>query len=117
MLFMRDQILTRIVRNMLLLFVFSFSMTALFAQTITVDGDPKDWPAVLNGNVAAAKVFIHDATNNNDDQFTQGSQDDNVLPTKWHWNFGSTNDKGDIQNASTVLIGSTLYFCGDRTAI
>jgi hypothetical protein len=113
---MSDLILTRIVRNMLLLFVFSFSMTA-FAQTITVDGDPKDWPAVLNGNVAAAKVFIHDATNMNDDQFTQGSQDDNILPTKWHWNFGSTNDKGDIQNTAVALIGSKLFFCGDRTAI
>jgi hypothetical protein len=116
MLFMNDQLLTRIVRSMLLLFVLSFSVTSLFAQ-INVDGDPKDWPAVLNGNVAAAKVFIHDATNSNDDQFTQGSQDDNHLPTKWHWNFGSTNDKGDIQNTATALIGSTLYFCGDRTAI
>lgn len=114
---MSDQLLTRIIRNMLLLFVLSFTFTSLFSQTITVDGDPKDWPAVLNGNVAAAKVFIHDATNTNDDQFTQGSQDDNFLPTKWHWNFGSTNDKGDIQNTATALIGSTLFFCGDRTAI
>ena len=78
---MSDQLLTRIIRNTLLLFVLSFSMTALYAQTITVDGDPKDWPAVLNGNVAAAKTFLHDATNSNDDQFTQGSQDDNFLPT------------------------------------
>src|ERR1044072_9956852 len=117
MLLMSDQLLTRIIRNMLLLFVLSFSMTSLLAQTITVDGDPKDWPAVLNGSNAAAKTFLHDATNTNDDQFTQGSQDDNVLPTKWHWNRGSTNDKGDIQNTAVALIGSTLYFCGDRTAI
>jgi hypothetical protein len=117
MLFMSDQILKRIVRNMLLLFVLSFSITALFAQTITVDGRPGDWPAVLNGSNAAAKTFLHDATNSNDNQFTQGSQDDNVLPTKWHWNNGSTNDKGDIQNTAVALIGSTLFFCGDRTAI
>ena len=114
---MSDQILKRIVRNVLLLFVLSFSMTALFAQTITVDGKPGDWPAVLNGSNAAAKTFLHDATNSNDNQFTQGSQDDNVLPTKWHWNNGSTNDKGDIQNTAVALIGSTLFFCGDRTAI
>jgi hypothetical protein len=102
---------------MLLLFVLSFSVTALYSQ-ITVDGIPSDWPGVLNGNVAsAAKTFIHDATNTNDDQFTQGSQDDNILPTKWHWNLGSTNDKGDIQNTGVTLIGSTLYFFGDRTAI
>jgi hypothetical protein len=97
--------------------VLSFSISSLFAQTILVDGKPGDWPAVLNGSNAAAKTFIHDATNQNDDQFTQGSQDDNVLPTKWKWNIGSTNDKGDIQNTAVALIGSTLYFCGDRTAI
>lgn len=116
---MNEHLLTRIIRNMLLLFVLSFSMTSIFAQTptITVDGKPGDWPAVLNGTVAAAKTFLHDSTNSNDDQFTQGSQDDNVLPTKWSWNRGSTNDKGDIQNTAVALIGSTLYFCGDRTAI
>src|ERR1044072_4243952 len=114
---MNHQLLTRIIRNLLLLLVLSVSMTALFAQTITVDGDPKDWPAVLNGSNAAAKTFLHDSTNSNDDQFTQGSQDDNILPTKWHWNIGSTNDKGDIQNTGVTLIGSMLYFFGDRTAI
>jgi hypothetical protein len=114
---MSDLILPRIVRNMLLLFVLGFSMTSLFSQTITVDGKPGDWPAVLNGSNAAAKTFKHDATSSNDDQFTQGSQDDNLLPTKWHWNVGQTNDKGDIQNTAVALIGSKLFFCGDRTAI
>src|SRR5688572_16334515 len=116
---MSVRILTRTVRNMLLLFVFSFSVTSLYAQTptITVDGNPGDWPAILNNGVAAVKAFKHDATNTNDDQFTQGSQDDNVLPTKWRWNFGNTNDKGDIQNTGAALIGSVLYFFGDRTAI
>ncbi|HEY8898764.1 MAG TPA: hypothetical protein VIM79_28240 [Niastella sp.] len=113
---MNDQVLTRIIKSTLTLFLLCIS-TVLSAQ-ITVDGKPGDWPAVLNGNVAsAAKTFIHDATNTNDDQFTQGSQDDNVLPTKWHWNNGSTNDKGDIQNTGVALIGSMLYFFGDRTAI
>jgi hypothetical protein len=116
---MSDQILTRIVKNMLTLFLLCFSVTAL-AQTIVVNGDPSDWPKVINKTppVSVAEVsFIHDATNMNDDQFTQGSQDDNVLSTKWHWNRGSTNDKGDIQNACAALVNDTLYFFGDRTAI
>ena len=117
---MSDQLLTRIVRSMLLLFVLSFSMTALFGQTVVINGNPNDWPKVINKTppVNVAEVsFIHDATNMNDDQFTQGSQDDNVLSTKWHWNRGSTNDKGDIQNACAALVNDTLYFFGDRTSI
>jgi hypothetical protein len=113
---MRYQILKGIVRYMLTLFVLSFSVTALYAQ-IDPDGNPVDWPAVLNDGIAAVKSFKHDATNTNDDQFTQGSQDDNVMTTKWRWNLGNTNDKGDIQNTGAALIGNILYFFGDRTAL
>src|SRR5687767_9727444 len=104
MLLMRDKILIRIIKSALTLFLLCFS-TVLLAQ-ITVDGNPADWPAVLNNGVAAVKAFKHDATNTNDDQFTQGSQDDNVMTTKWRWNFGNTNDKGDIQNTGAALIGT-----------
>ncbi|UYZ60856.1 T9SS type A sorting domain-containing protein [Hymenobacter latericus] len=85
------------------------------AQSITIDGNPGDWPAVLNqpNYVSSFKV---DANNTGDDQFTNGSQDPDPI-SGWGWSLGNTNDKGDITNAGAALIGSKLYFFGDRTAI
>ena len=107
--------LTGIFRSALMLILLSFSLTPLFAQ-ITVDGNPADWPAVLNANGTTVKSFVHDATNTNDNQFTQGSSDVDLIE-KWRWNLGNTNDKGDIVNTGTTLIGTKLYFFGDRTSV
>ena len=87
----------------------------IFAQTITVDGDPSDWPAALNGNVV--KAFVHDRANVSDDNKFDASKDVEDTPL-WDWSIGQVNDKGDITNAGAVLInGDELYFFGDRTAI
>ena len=87
----------------------------IFAQTITVDGDPSDWPAALNGNVV--KAFVHDRANVSDDNKFDASKDTEDTPL-WDWSIGQVNDKGDITNAGAVLInGDELYFFGDRTAI
>ena len=101
--------------SLLLICLVGFFPVSLRAQTIAIDGDPSDWPAVLEktGYVTAFKI---DNNNTNDDQFTGGSSDPDPI-ARWSWNFGNTNDKGDITNAGAALIGSNLYFFGDRTAI
>ncbi len=96
--------------------VLSFCILQSNAQTITIDGNPADWPAVLSSGTIVAKTFKHDANNTNDDQFTGGSQDPDLI-SEWSWVLGNTNDKGDISNAGAALIGTNLYFFGDRTAI
>src|ERR1043165_7508202 len=95
--------------------IFLFSSIAS-AQTFTLDGLPNDWPAILNNASNPAKVFIRDANNTNDNQFTTGSKDPGLIST-WGWVLGQTNDKGDISNAGAALIGTKLVFFGDRTAI
>jgi len=106
-----------IIKSVLLLFVCGFSSTALWAQTITVDGNPVDWPAVLNSNnTSIVKTFVHDASQTNDNQFTQGSSDVDLIE-QWRWSNGQTNNKGDILNTGAALIGTKLYFFGDRFAI
>lgn len=105
---------TSLVR-LVLLFVTIVSTQLATSQTITVDGDPSDWPAVLK-RTDIPKTFRHDANNTNDDQWTGGSQDEDMVNT-WYWIKGNTNDKGDITNAGAVLIGTRIYFFGDRTAV
>ena len=92
--------------------IFSFVTKA----QITIDGDPSDWPAVLNSGSYTAKAFIRDANNSNDNSFTTGASDVGLIST-WNWSLGSTNNKGDISNVGAVMIGKNLYFFGDRTAI
>ncbi|WP_121356841.1 hypothetical protein [Flavisolibacter nicotianae] len=90
-----------------------------FAQTPVIDGNPSEWPGILNNPVNTKKGFKHDPfqTNGIDDQWTGGSSDADAHPnTDWHWVLGNANDKGDIANAGTVLIGKVLYFFGDRAA-
>ncbi|WP_456064324.1 immunoglobulin domain-containing protein, partial [Chryseobacterium koreense] len=102
-----------------LLMIISFLFTLLFsqkiqAQLITIDGQTNDWAAALQSNTYS--IHIRDANKTNDDSFTQGSSDPNLIST-WAWENGQTNSKGDISNAAAVLIGNKLYFSGDRTAI
>jgi len=85
------------------------------AQIIIDDNDLGDWYTVLDNAAYTAKVFVRDANDTNDSQF-QGSSDVNLIED-WAWNYGQTNDKGDISNSGAVLIGNRIYFFGDRTAI
>jgi hypothetical protein len=90
------------------------------AGIITVDGNPCDWPSVLNDAANTKKAFKHDPFDvlHIDDQWTGGSQDDDASPhNDWTWIKGNANDKGDIANAGAVLLGCNLYFFGDRTAV
>lgn len=86
---------------------------------ILIDGNPADWPGVLNNAANTKKAFKHDPFNaiGTDDQWTQGSKDTDPSPAaNWKWVNGNSNDKGDIGNAGAVLLGTQLYFFGDRAA-
>ncbi|SEP54681.1 Ig-like domain-containing protein [Flavobacterium urocaniciphilum] len=103
--------------------VFSFVILLLnnnltYSQ-IVIDGNPSEWPGVLNNAANTKKAFKHDPFNATgvDDQWTQGSKDTDASPTtNWKWVYGNSNDKGDIGNAGAVLLGTKLYFFGDRAA-
>ena len=87
---------------------------------IVVDGNPTEWPSTLNDPTNLKKAFRHDAFNANgtDDQWTRGSQDPDPYPAiDWNWVLGNSNDKGDIGNAGAILIGTKLFFFGDRAAV
>jgi PKD-like domain len=112
----------KIMRNLktfITLLLFGFISSSLTAQVPVIDGNPSEWPGILNNPANAKKAYAHDPFNQNgvDNQWTGGSSDADVNPsTDWHWVYGVTNDKGDIGNAGAVLIGCTLYFFGDRSA-
>jgi hypothetical protein len=98
----------------------SFNCTYPSSTIPTIDGNPSEWPCVLNNPAYEKKAFAHDAFQvlHVDNQWTGGSSDADVDPqTNWHWVNGNANDKGDIANAGAVLIGCTLYFFGDRASI
>ena len=72
---------------------------------ITVDGNPSEWPGVLNNAANTKKAFKHDPFNaiGADDQWTQGSKDTDASPAAdWKWVNGNSNDNGDIGNAGAV---------------
>lgn len=47
----------------------------LMAQTITVDGNPGDWPAVLSSSTVSYKLHVTDPVNSQPDNVcTRGSQ-------------------------------------------
>ena len=100
----------------------AFLLAILFSihvpgQTITIDGNPSDWPGVLGSSSIPVKVFTHDATAPGlDNQFIQGSKDFFLIS---NWSWGLLNQIGgrrDIENAGAALIGNNLYFFGDRAS-
>jgi hypothetical protein len=100
----------------LLLFIGAVAATRpAFAQTITIDGSPADWPAVLASGSIQFKTFIADPFNTSGDD-VYGSGSDIIDVPGWSWTSASTNDKTDIENAGMALIGNKLYFFGDRYA-
>ncbi|MFH4966446.1 hypothetical protein V8G69_15700, partial [Gaetbulibacter sp. M235] len=86
------------------------------AQIIIGDNIITDWYAALDNAAYTAKVFVSDANDTNDSQFTNGAQDPDLI-SEWAWTYGQTNDKGDISNSGAVLLDNRIYFFGDRTAI
>ena len=105
------------------LFLVLLATLSSYAQTappINVNGAPDDWPAALlySGYTTGYKL---DPNSSNDDSFTQGSKDITpICPTNGCWSFdptGNTNNKGDITNTGAALIGTKLYFFGDRVSI
>ena len=104
--------------SFLLLLVLSFFFSEIHAQPF-INGDPSEWPAILNNPANLKKAFRHDPFQSNgiDDQWTGGSADGDAHPnTDWHWVLGNSNDKGDIANAGAILVGTKLFFFGDRAA-
>ncbi|HMJ46414.1 MAG TPA: hypothetical protein VK498_03750, partial [Ferruginibacter sp.] len=83
---------------------------------IIADGNPCEW-GLNNLNTFAIKSYRLDAFGNgvNDSSFTEGSKDF-FFADQLAWTYGQTKAKNDIANGAAVLIGSTLYFAGDRTS-
>jgi hypothetical protein len=106
-----------------MLFMGMLLSSSLIAQIVPKvdDGDPGNWPAALNDALNTKKTFARDINEFNfgdshkDDGYTQGTSN-NQRVEEWRWVFGNTNDKGDIENAGSILIGKKLYFFGDRSA-
>ena len=106
-------------KTILTLLLVNFFSSDLLAQVPSIDGSPAEWPGILNNANNTIKGFKHDPFNVNgiDDQWTGGSQDNDASPSaNWHWVLGNSNDKGDIGNAGAVLLGTILYFFGDRSS-
>jgi hypothetical protein len=103
-------------KKMLGFFVLSIGVLPydnLSAQTIAIDGNPADWPAVLASSSVPFKTRVADAVNSSSDNvWTIGSQ--NVDPiANWGHTLSNTNDKTDLGNSGLALIGHKLYFFAD----
>ncbi|HEX7902712.1 MAG TPA: hypothetical protein VF487_02455 [Chitinophagaceae bacterium] len=110
----------------MLFFLGSFFVTNLSAQcpagactapgTIVIDGNPCDWSST-NFATFAIKSYQLDKFGNGvvDSQFTQGSKDF-FEAEDLRWSVSQTKAKNDIANGAAVLVGTNLYFAGDRTS-
>ena len=98
----------------LLLILFLFS-NFLIAQ-VTIDGNPIEWgTAAVTGQPIYSYQSDPFGSGVVDNQFTNGSKDF-MLAADQSWVIGQTKAKNDISNGAAVLIGSKLYFAGDRTS-
>ena len=98
--------------SFIFVFVFFLQFTS-FSQTISVDGNPSDWPAVLQNQPIA--TFEKDLPQSDDNQFTEGTKDfhntNNMV-----WSLSPVGDKVNLVNAGAAIIDGWLYFFGDRTS-
>jgi hypothetical protein len=105
-------------KNVLLAMATCIATGTAFAQTptITVDGNPGDWPAVL-GTQAYPTKWGHDLFNTgSDDVYTSGASATSAVAS-WMWGTGAQpNAKSDIENSAVAIVGHTLYFFADRYA-
>src|SRR5438552_20211 len=85
--------------NLKILFVLlllGFLTPDLTAQVPVIDGNPSEWPGILNDTANHKKGFKHDPFNtlHVDNQWTGGSSDADASPAaNWHWVLGNSNDK------------------------
>ena len=86
------------------------------AGTIVVDGNPCDWNST-NFSTFPIRSYMPDPFGNGvvDNQFTEGSKDF-FDAHDLRWSISQTKAKNDIANGAAVLVGTTLYFAGDRTS-
>src|SRR4030095_16414841 len=86
------------------------------AGTIVIDGNPCDWN-LANFSTFPIRSYQQDAFGNGvvDSQFTEGSKDF-FEAHDLRWSVSQTKAKNDIANGAAVLVGTTLYFAGDRTS-
>ncbi|MBW6499723.1 MAG: hypothetical protein K0B09_15160, partial [Bacteroidales bacterium] len=81
------------------------------------NGNPANW---ITQDVFDNPTYVHvidafggDGVSTVDNQFTQGSTDYEFKS----WSLSQVKNKNDIANGHAVLIGTRLYFAGDRLAI
>jgi len=98
---------------MLLIAVIMLMPFSGISQTITIDGNPSDWPAVLTNQPIA--TFVKDKPQNNDNQFTSGTKDYD-LASGMSWSYSPVGDKVNLVNGGAAIIDGWLYFFGDRTS-
>lgn len=97
-----------------------FFLAVLFAvhlhgQTIAIDGNPADWPAVLNNSSIRTKVFTHDVAKPDISVDNSFSFTKDIFPVNdWSWTGDVNFPTRDIENSGAALIGNNLYFFGDR---
>ncbi len=85
--------------------------------TVDIDGNPCEWCC---SEFTENFTFVHvtdpfggDPTLESDtvdNQFTQGSTDADFKA----WSWSQVKNKNDIANGAAVLVGTQLYFAGDR---
>ncbi|MCW3111090.1 MAG: hypothetical protein JWQ09_5596, partial [Segetibacter sp.] len=117
-LFTGIRIALKTIFTILFITTFSFNLLAQIPSSYC-DGNPADWANFTTTYpINGYKLDPANATNNTDDQFTQGSKDEDKI-SAWHYSLGSANAKGDITNAGVALTGTNnciLRFFGDRTS-
>src|SRR4051812_5197749 len=98
----------RVLTNLIMLFLLSFISINLSAQIDPTfcNGATSDWNGFKTG-IYGYKLDKANATGNVDDQFTQGSKDEQQT-SSWHWSNGSANAKGDITNAAVKLVNGCI---------
>ncbi len=100
----------RLILSVVFLF-YCCGFTANAQITDPLDGCSYDW---VDLDAAPVPTYFHaqDAYTGLDDQFTTGASDENFATKAW--TYSQVKNKNNIANGAAVLIGTKLYFAGDR---
>lgn len=109
--------------NIFSLFAVFLSFFTSFSQELpTTSANPPTVWGVNNLNLIESNnlgfiTHVEDPFGNGvvDNQFTQGSKDF-FEAQDLRWVIGQTKAKNDIANGAAILVGTTLFFAGDRTS-